>query len=257
MRYGFIALLCAFVLVTGMVYVFAQDRPPRPEGEGPGGFGPRPGREGADRPDRPGAMRQPMPGMGPTAAMELSGSTLFLVSGTKVFKVNTTEMKLEAQRDLAEADSSEASTPEDVLKKLDTNGDGKVSRDEWTGPPQAFDKLDANADGAITKEEIPADLVQRARRLLKAPVRAGGPAAIKVATTSLYVYLGGKLYKLKVSDLAIEGSLDIETPDQERVPAQQERRRAKQQREREQGAQPEGDTDKPKKKKKEGDDFGF
>lgn len=254
MRYGFIAVLCAFVLVTGMVYVFAQDRPPRPEGgEGPGGFGPRPGGERGDRPQRPDrAMRPQMPGMGAPAAMELSGSTLFLVSGTKVFKVNTTEMKLEAQRDLAEADTG--STPEDVIKKLDKDGDGKVSREEWTGPPQAFDKIDADSDGAITKEEIPAELIQRAKRLLRTQVR-GGPAAIKVATTSLYVYLGGKLYKLKVSDLAIEGSLEIETPGQ-RDKAGAERRRAKK-RDRGERGEPGTDPEKPKKKKGDDDDFGF
>ena len=255
MRYGFIALLCAFVLVTGMVYVFAQDRPPRPEGgEGPGGFGPRPGAERGDRPQRPDrGMRQQMPGMGAPAAMELSGSTLFLVSGTKVFKVNTTEMKLEAERDLAEADTG--STPEEVIKKLDKNGDGKVSREEWTGPPQAFDRIDENSDGAISKEEIPAELIDRARRLLRTPVR-GGPAAIKVATTSLYVYLGGKLYKLKVSDLAIEGSLEIEGPNQ-RDRAGAERRRAKR-RDRPEGNGQEGDQpERPKKKKGDEDDFGF
>ncbi len=256
MRYGFVALLSAFVLVTGMVYVFAQDRPPGPEGGDPGGAGPRPGRDRADRPerlDRPGALRQPMPGMGAPAAMELSGSTLFLVSGSKVFKVNTTEMKLEAQRDLAESD--EASTPDDVLKKLDNNGDGKVSRDEWTGPPQAFDRLDSDSDGAITKDEIPADLVQHARRLLRTPVRTGGPAAIKVATNSLYVYLGGKLYKLKVSDLAIEGSLEIETPDQDRAQGA-DRRRIKRRDKTEKEA-PGTAPENPKKKKKDDDDFGF
>jgi hypothetical protein len=254
MRYGFVTLLCAFVVVTGMVYVFAQDRPPGPEGgEGPGGFGPRPGADRGDRQQRPDrAMRQQMPGMGAPAAMELAGNTLFLVSGTKVFKVNTTEMKLEAERDLAEADAG--STPEEVLKKLDANGDGKVSREEWTGPPQAFDRIDSNSDGAITKEEIPAELVDRARRLLRSPVR-GGPAAIKVATTSLYVYLGGKLYKLKVSDLAIEGSLEIETPGQRDRAAGNERRRAKRRDAPEgndQGNQPE----RPRKKKDD-DDFGF
>jgi len=37
---------------------------------------------------------------------------------------------------------------------MDTNNDGKISRDEWKGNPKRFDRLDANGDGVITKEEI-------------------------------------------------------------------------------------------------------
>jgi len=40
------------------------------------------------------------------------------------------------------------------LNQMDTNNDGKISRDEWKGNPKRFDRLDANGDGVITKEEI-------------------------------------------------------------------------------------------------------
>ena len=39
--------------------------------------------------------------------------------------------------------------------RMDTNHDGKVSRDEWKGPADMFDKLDTNHDGYITREERP------------------------------------------------------------------------------------------------------
>ena len=251
MRYGFLVLLACFVLVAGMVYSFAQDRPP----EGPERpFGPRPGqgrdREGmGERPMRPQAMQGMMGAQ--AAAMELSGNMLFLVSGTKVYKVNTSEMKLEAERDLTEAGGSDASAADMAMKRFDRNGDGKVSQDEWPGPPQMFKELDADSDGFVSKEELPEELLQRAKKQARRRP-AGGPAAIKVAMTSLYVYLGGTLYKLKVSDLAIEGNLEIEQPGAGMPGA--DRRRLKK-RQKDEGGD-EGDRPK-KKKKKDEDDFGF
>lgn len=245
MRHGLLLLVAAFVLIAGMVYVFAQDRPP----EGPERpFGPRPGqdRERGERPQR--LMRPPMM-PGGAAAMELSGNMLFLVSGTKVYKINTSEMKLEAQRDLSEAGGSDDSAADMVIKKLDKDGDGLISKDEWPGPPQMFDKMDSNGDGFIAKEEIPEELLDRARKLGR-KLPTGGPAAIKVATTSLYVYLGGTLYKLKISDLEIEGSLDIDK-DQGRTPGMDRKRDRK----RDKGDR--GDRPKKKKKGDNDDDFGF
>ena len=39
------------------------------------------------------------------------------------------------------------------LQKMDADGDGTISRDEYKGPPEAFEKLDADADGSLTMEE--------------------------------------------------------------------------------------------------------
>jgi Ca2+-binding EF-hand superfamily protein len=54
--------------------------------------------------------------------------------------------------------------PAETIKKLDKNGDGKVSAEEWKAIPSAktdpaknaesFKKLDKNADGFITLEEM-------------------------------------------------------------------------------------------------------
>lgn len=38
--------------------------------------------------------------------------------------------------------------------QMDKNGDGMISRDEWTRKPKAFDKLDLNHDGFLTRDEL-------------------------------------------------------------------------------------------------------
>lgn len=245
MRYGILMVLAVFVVVTGMVYVFAQDRPPEGNSPRPGGrFGPRPGMgpEDGDRPMRPSFM----PGPGAAAVMELSGNALFLVSGTTVYKINTSEMKLVATRDLTEAGQSKKSAAGMFIKKFDTDRDGKISENEFTGPPYRFEKMDSNADGFVTKDEIPPELLARARRVMRKPMLAG-PVAIKVGTTSLFVYLGGILYKLKVSDLVLQGSLELD--EKEFIPGK-DRKRSRRKK---------GEDERPwkKRKKKDNDDFGF
>ena len=37
--------------------------------------------------------------------------------------------------------------------RMDTNNDGKISRDEFTGPEWLFERIDVDGDSAITREE--------------------------------------------------------------------------------------------------------
>jgi len=41
-----------------------------------------------------------------------------------------------------------------MMKRMDADGDRKISRDEWLGRPPMFDKFDTNEDGYLTKKEI-------------------------------------------------------------------------------------------------------
>lgn len=54
--------------------------------------------------------------------------------------------------------------PAERFKKLDTNGDGTLSRTEWPRRAEIFDKLDANKDGALTTTELEARRSQVHRR---------------------------------------------------------------------------------------------
>jgi hypothetical protein len=57
-------------------------------------------------------------------------------------------------------------SPEEFFKKLDTNSDGSVSKDEYLASPRAkqdpakgaenFGKMDKDSDGKLTKEEFAA-----------------------------------------------------------------------------------------------------
>jgi hypothetical protein len=41
------------------------------------------------------------------------------------------------------------------LRAMGKNKDGKISKDEYTGPAALFDRLDRNSDGFISSDELP------------------------------------------------------------------------------------------------------
>ena len=57
--------------------------------------------------------------------------------------------------------------PADLVKNWDKNGDGGVSKDEWTAagrPAERFDMVDANKDGKITAAELEAAMAAMRRQ---------------------------------------------------------------------------------------------
>ena len=60
---------------------------------------------------------------------------------------------------LATAQDSKDGKPKDpneMIKKMDTDGDGLLARKEWKAEKDKFDQFDANRDGSLTAEEIAA-----------------------------------------------------------------------------------------------------
>jgi|GEM_PF-5962256 len=62
--------------------------------------------------------------------------------------------------------------PLERLRQMDTNDDGKVSREEWRGAPPLFDRIDRDADGFITENER-TFAVEAMRRFMEAAKKKG------------------------------------------------------------------------------------
>lgn len=57
--------------------------------------------------------------------------------------------------------------PADLIKRWDTDGDGAVSKAEWTAagrPAERFDTVDANKDGKVTAAEMEAAMAAMRQR---------------------------------------------------------------------------------------------
>jgi hypothetical protein len=50
------------------------------------------------------------------------------------------------------------------FRAADKNGDGVISRDEWSRRPRAFDRLDTNHDGVVSADELNAAIAARMKR---------------------------------------------------------------------------------------------
>lgn len=70
------------------------------------------------------------------------------------------------------AKKGQAGNPAERLKMMDTDGDGKISREEWRGAPPLFDRIDRDQDGFITENEREF-AVQAMRRFMEAAKKKG------------------------------------------------------------------------------------
>ena len=207
--------------------------------------------EGFDKPRRQKRQRLRFPDRGrprvprvPTLAMEIDGNFAYVLIGTTLYKVNLETMETVASCNLREGEEGgEIVTAADMIKRLDKDGDGKISKEEWIGPAPFFDRLDRNGDGAITEDEIPQKLIDIMRQRL-APKTPPLPAVIRFSKDSVIILLGNTLYKVRKSDLLLVGQTKLKT-----------KKRHKKEKPAPEKEKP--NEKKPAPPKKEKDDFGF
>ncbi len=70
-----------------------------------------------------------------------------------------------------------AQNAQQMLRKMDADGDGRISATEWLRPPRAFQLADQDADGFLTASELDAWLAAGPARRPEAPGVAAGAAA--------------------------------------------------------------------------------
>ena len=76
--------------------------------------------------------------------------TVILTFGTIVWMANDTFAQSQNRQERKEPPTFKA-----LLKEMDKNEDGKLSKDEVKGPlKEDFKKIDTNKDGFITKKEL-------------------------------------------------------------------------------------------------------
>lgn len=69
------------------------------------------------------------------------------------------------------AHAQEGSLPE-RFRKMDRDGDGRISREEWRGPSSLFEQWDTNRDNVLVPSEFPAGLAQRTQAPSSVPEHA-------------------------------------------------------------------------------------
>jgi EF hand domain-containing protein len=58
-----------------------------------------------------------------------------------------------------------------LLKRIDADGDGRISKEEWNKRSQLFDRIDQNHDGFLTRDETRTAMRERAEKRQERRVR--------------------------------------------------------------------------------------
>ena len=147
-------------------------------------------------------------GAGAEVELAAHGDSIYVVTGQNVFRVAAATMQLAARGTLKapEGDvAGETEMRERLMKRMDRDGDGQLSRDEFPRP-EAFKKADRNGDGFVTLDELRVP----GGGMMRRPGGPGGPVKIIAGRSAVYVLRGNVLYKLDSEDLKVLGSTRLE-----------------------------------------------
>ncbi len=81
---------------------------------------------------------------------------------------------------------AQAKDANQILGKMDQDGDGRISRDEWTANPRAFGKIDADGDGSLSLEELVGFFGGGSGNGAKKPQPARAPAPTSPASNGIW-----------------------------------------------------------------------
>ncbi|CAA6677265.1 MULTISPECIES: hypothetical protein [unclassified Lentimonas] len=88
--------------------------------------------------------------------MKLKITTLLFLSAITAFAATDNDERGRGDR--------KPPSPEEFIERLDADGDGKVSQDEFDGPDEHFTKCDSDGDGYITEDEAPSGPPPRGKK---------------------------------------------------------------------------------------------
>ncbi len=86
---------------------------------------------------------------GGTAKLRTTGPKIEMKRTSRRFRRNRQQPQLQNRR------TGRAPSGDDFVRRLDRDGDGKVSRQEFDGPGEHFQRLDKNRDGYLSSDEAP------------------------------------------------------------------------------------------------------
>ncbi|MHC5057317.1 MAG: alpha/beta hydrolase fold domain-containing protein [Planctomycetota bacterium] len=104
--------------------------------------------------------------------------------------------------------------PIDHWRRDDRNGDGKVTREEYTGPKQLFGRLDGDRDGSVSEDEIKRYDAERRKRARDAKRRQSPPVpeGVEVLRDVVYGTGGGRDLTLDIYRPAAGARSRVERP---------------------------------------------
>lgn len=204
----------ALVLALGVAFAFGQ-----------GHHGGKKGMMGGMMKDKNSEKEMYSPcgmfGKGPDA-MEIAGDSVFIVRGIMVYKVGAMDMKLKTKMELPDMMTLEETRIDALMKECDKNNDQKITREECGAPSMFFEHMDADGNGFVTRKELMNSNGMglgfgKMRGMMMDDDFPMGPMfghmgrrpTVKAMEDSLFICVGGVLYKLKQSDLSVENTFSI------------------------------------------------